>query len=242
MMMSKIIIGNQKMYMNKEDVLAFVETLKNTDMENKQVIVCPTFPFLEYYNDVVPVGAQNVSINDNGAYTGEVSSSQLNSLNIPFCIVGHSERREYNKETDEEINIKVQKLLAQNITPILCIGEKLEERQNKLTEAVIKNELSGDLKNLSPELVEKVIIAYEPIWAIGTGLTPTLEEIDEAMNFIKNYVKNTYNVEKTTILYGGSVSDKNIDELNTVDSIDGYLIGGASSKPSAFQYIINSQK
>ena len=106
---------------------------------------------------------------------------------------------------------------------------------------MIKNELTGDLKDLSPELVEKIIIAYEPIWAIGTGLTPTLEEIDAAMNFIKDYVKTKYNVEKTTILYGGSVSDKNIDELNTVDSIDGYLIGGASSKPAAFQYIINSQ-
>ena len=116
-----------------------------------------------------------------------------------------------------------------------------EERHNKLTETVIKTELTGDLKDLSPELVEKIIIAYEPIWAIGTGLTPTLEEIDVAMNFIKDYVKTTYNVEKTTILYGGSVSDKNIDELNTVASIDGYLIGGASSKPAAFQYIINSQ-
>ena len=239
--MSKIVIGNQKMYMNKEDVLAFVETLKNTNMENKQVIVCPTFPFLEYYNNVVPVGAQNVSTNDNGAYTGEVSASQLKSLNIPYCIIGHSERREYNKETDEEINVKVKKLLDQDIIPILCIGEKLEERQNKLTETVIKTELTGDLKDLSPELVEKIIIAYEPIWAIGTGLTPTLEEIDEAMNFIKDYVKTTYNVEKTAILYGGSVSDKNIDELNTVASIDGYLIGGASSKPAAFQYIINSQ-
>lgn len=240
--MSKIVIGNQKMYMNKEDVLAFVNMLKETNMDNKEVIVCPTYPFLEYYNDVVPVGAQNVSINDNGAYTGEVSALQLKSLNIPYCIVGHSERREYNKETDDEINKKVIKLLDNGITPILCIGEKLEERQNKLTETVIKNELTGDLNNLSPEFVEKIIIAYEPIWAIGTGLTPTLEEIDESMKFIKDYITTTYNVPKVTVLYGGSVSDKNIDELNTVESIDGYLIGGASSKPTAFQYIINSQK
>lgn len=239
--MSKIVIGNQKMYMNKEDVIAFREMLKETDLTNKEVIVCPTYPFLEYYDGIVPVGAQNVSINDNGAYTGEVSSHQLKSLNIPYCIVGHSERREYNKETDEEINLKVKKLLDNEIIPILCIGEKLEERQNNLTETVIKNELTGDLKDLSPKLVEKIIIAYEPIWAIGTGLTPTLEEIDESMKFIKDYVTSTYNVSKTTILYGGSVSDKNIDELNTVESIDGYLIGGASAKPAAFQYIINSQ-
>ena len=144
-------------------------------------------------------------------------------------------------ETDEEINIKVKKLLEQEITPILCIGEKLEERQNKLTETVIKNELTGDLKDLSPEFVEKIIIAYEPIWAIGTGLTPTLEEIDEAMKYIKGYVINNYNVSKVTVLYGGSVSDKNVDELNTVESIDGYLIGGASAKKDAFAYIINSQ-
>lgn len=239
--MSKLVIGNQKMYMNKEDVIAFRDMLKETDLTNKEVIVCPTYPFLEYYDGIVPVGAQNVSTNDNGAYTGEVSSHQLKSLNIPYCIVGHSERREYNKETDEEINLKVKKLLDNNIIPILCIGEKLEERQNNLTETVIKNELTGDLKDLSPELVEKIIIAYEPIWAIGTGLTPTLEEIDESMKFIKEYVTSTYNVSKTTILYGGSVSDKNIDELNTVETIDGYLIGGASSKPAAFQYIINSQ-
>ena len=239
--MSKLVIGNQKMYMNKEDVIAFRDMLKETDLTNKEVIVCPTYPFLEYYDGIVPVGAQNVSTNDNGAYTGEVSSHQLKSLNIPYCIVGHSERREYNKETDEEINLKVKKLLDNNIIPILCIGEKLEERQNNLTETVIKNELTGDLKDLSPELVEKIIIAYEPIWAIGTGLTPTLEEIDESMKFIKEYVTSTYNVSKTTILYGGSVSDKNIDELNTVETIDGYLIGGASSKPVAFQYIINSQ-
>ena len=239
--MSKIVIGNQKMYMNKEDVLEFVEMLKTTNMDNKEVIVCPTYPFLEYYNNVVPIGAQNVSINDNGAYTGEVSALQLKSLNIPYCIVGHSERREYNNETDEEINKKVMKLLDNGIIPILCIGEKLEERQNKLTEDIIKKELAGDLKDLSPELVEKIIIAYEPIWAIGTGLTPTLEEIDSAMKFIKNYVVSTYNVNKTTVLYGGSVSDKNIDELNTIGSIDGYLIGGASAKPNAFKYIIDSQ-
>lgn len=240
--MSKIVIGNQKMYMNKEDVVSFSDMLKNIDKTNKEVIVCPTFPFLEYYNGIVPVGAQDVSINDNGAYTSQVSASQLKSLNVPYCIIGHSERREYNHETDEEINIKVKKLLENDITPILCIGEKLEERQNKLTETVIKNELIGDLKDLSPASVEKIIIAYEPIWAIGTGLTPTLEEIDESMKFIKEYVTTTYNVSKVTVLYGGSVSDKNIDELNTVESIDGYLIGGASAKKDAFAYIINSQK
>lgn len=242
MKMSKMIIGNQKMYMNKEDVLSFVSMLKNTNLNDKTVIICPSYPFLEYYVGAVPVGGQNVSINDNGAYTGEISATQLKSLNVSYCIVGHSERREYNCETDVEINQKIKKLLEQDIIPILCIGEKLEERQNELTETVIKTELDGDLKDLSTASVEKIIVAYEPIWAIGTGLTPTLEEIAETMIFIKNYIKETYNVKETIVLYGGSVSDKNIDELNTVNSVDGYLIGGASSKPAAFEYIINSQK
>ncbi len=237
--MSKLIIGNQKMYMNREDVISFVEMLKTVSCDD--VIVCPSFPYLEYYKDVVKVGAQNVSTADNGAYTGEVSSSQLQSLNVPYCIVGHSERREYQKETDEEINQKINKLLEKNITPILCIGEKMEERQNKSTETVIKRELDADLKGLSTETVEKIIIAYEPIWAIGTGLTPTSEEIDDAMQFIKNYLKERLNVMNITVLYGGSVSEKNVDELNTIASIDGYLIGGASSKPDAFKYIIASQ-
>ena len=239
--MSKILIGNQKMYMNKNEVLAFVEMLKNTNIKGKNVVICPTYPFLEYYNDLVEVGAQDVSINENGAFTGQVSATQLKSLNISYCIVGHSERREYNQETDKEINKKIKILLENNITPILCIGEKNEERQNKTTEAVIKNELLNGLKDLSPTAVEKIIIAYEPIWAIGTGLTPTLDEIDASMQFIKNYVVNTFKVTKTTILYGGSVNDKNIDELNKITSIDGYLIGSASPKPSVFQYIINSQ-
>jgi len=241
-MMSKIIIGNQKMYMNRDNILNFIDKLKNVDMNNKNVIICPTFPFIEYYKEVVTVGAQNVSSKDNGAYTGEVSAAQLNSLNISYCIVGHSERREYHNEGDDEINKKVIKLLEQDIVPILCIGEKLEERQKKSTETVIKNELCNDLKNLSSKSVEKIIIAYEPIWAIGTGLTPTLEEIDESMKFIKEYIKNSYNIEKIVVLYGGSVSDKNIDELNKIESIDGYLIGGASSNPTAFEYIIRSQK
>lgn len=241
MMMSKIIIGNQKMYMNKEDVRSFVESLKKIDKENKEIIICTSFPFLEYYQGVVPVGAQNVSLNENGAFTGEVSASQLKSLGVYYCIVGHSERREYQKETDAEINQKINKLIENDIIPILCVGEKLDERQNNLTETVIKKELDEDLKNLSTNIVEKIIIAYEPIWAIGTGLTPTLEEINEVMEYIKDYIKTTHNTRSVTVLYGGSVSDKNIDELNTVKSIDGYLIGGASAKPTAFSYIISSQ-
>lgn len=237
----KLVIGNQKMSMNRDDVVNFVNELKMIEMGNVPVIICPSFPYLNYYEGVVKVGAQNVSFNDNGAYTGEVSGEQLKSLNVSYCIIGHSERREYQKETDQDINKKLKKLLENSITPILCIGEKLTEREEKLTETVIKNELDGDLKDLSTEDVEKIIIAYEPIWAIGTGLTPNNAEINEMMLFIKSYLKEKVNCTPL-ILYGGSVSDKNIDELNKIDSVDGYLIGGASTKIDAFKYIINSQK
>ena len=238
--MNKLIVGNQKMYMDKDAVLNFVNMLQN-QRNNTEVIICPSYPFLNYYKDVVSVGAQNVSVNDNGAYTGEVSASQLKSLDVSYCIVGHSERREYQHETDEEINQKINKLLVNGITPILCIGEKLEERQNKQTESVITKELDADLRNLSTTDVEKIIIAYEPIWAIGTGLTPTTEEIDATTTFIKRYLQNQYHLDKMIVLYGGSVSDKNVDELNAITSVDGYLIGGASSKLDAFKYIIDSQ-
>lgn len=237
--MSKLIIGNQKMYMDYDKVNDFIEMLKQNNLEN--VIVCPSFLFLNDYKNIVKTGAQNVSYNDNGPSTGEISSTQLKTFGINYCIVGHSERREFQKETDEDINKKLVKLLNQDITPILCIGEKLEERENNSTETVIKNELDIDLKDLSTEFVNKIIIAYEPIWAIGTGLTPTNEQIDEMMKMIKNYVSTNFNAQ-VKVLYGGSVSDKNVDELNTIDSVDGYLIGGASSKKDQFDYIIKSNK
>jgi len=240
--MSKIIIGNQKMYMTKDDVISFKEFINNVDKSNKQIILCPSIPFIEYYKDIIPVGAQDVSLNENGAYTGEVSAAQLKSLNVKYTIVGHSERREYHYETDEEVNEKIKILLNYDIIPILCIGEKLTEREEKLTETVIKKQLDTSLKKLSPESVEKIIIAYEPVWAIGTGLTPTTKEVDDAMLFIKKYIKENFNIEQIIVLYGGSVSEKNVDKLNNIESIDGYLIGGASVKQDSLAYIINSQK
>lgn len=242
MKMSKIIIGNQKMYMDKEDVLSFVSDMKSYDKGSVPVILCPTFVYLDYYKDVCKVGAQNVALNDNGSYTGEVSASQLSSLGINYCIVGHSERRNFQKETDEEINIKIKKLLERNIVPILCVGEKKEERDNNLTEIIIKKELEQDLKDITRDNIDKIIIAYEPIWAIGTGLTPTNSEIDETITFIKNYLKTIYRDVNVTLLYGGSVSEKNVDELNSINSVDGYLIGGASTKFASLSYIIDSQK
>ena len=240
--MNKLIVGNQKMYMNKDNIISFVNALEEVLDNDVRVVICPSFPYLQYYEKKVLVGAQDVSIFDNGAHTGEVSATQLKSLNVSHCIVGHSERREYQNETDEEINKKINKLLENDIIPILCIGEKIEDREKKCTEIVLKNEMESDLKKISTEMVEKIIIAYEPIWAIGTGLTPTCEEIDQTILFIKKHIKDKYEVSNITVLYGGSVSDKNIAELNEISSLDGYLIGGASSDIETFKNIINSQK
>ncbi len=237
--MNRLIVGNQKMYMDYDDVASFISSLKELDTDS--VIICPSYPYLKCYEEVVKVGAQNVSTDDNGAHTGEVSASQLQSLNVSHCIIGHSERREYQKESDEEINQKMHQLLAKNIVPILCIGEKLEDRQSGLTTEVLRRELHADLKDVSSDAVAKIVIAYEPIWAIGSGVTPSDEEIDEAIRFIKEYLSETLNCQ-CRVLYGGSVSEKNIDSLNEIPSIDGYLIGGASTKIDSFKYIVNSQK
>ena len=234
--MSKIVIGNQKMYMNKTDVLAFVDMLKQTNMDNKEVIVCPTYPFLEYYNDTVPVGAQNVSINDNGAYTGEVSVSQLKSLNIPYCIVGHSERREYQKETFEDINEKVKRLFENDIVPILCIGESKEQRENTDFKAFLEDEITTAIEGLTEDQINKIVIAYEPIWSIGTGIIPTTEEIIEVFDFIKEKLPNT------KVLYGGSANVNNIEMLNKIKQIDGYLLGGLSLKPDDLQKFLDIMK
>ena len=241
--MSKIIIGNQKMYMTKEEVSTFAKALKEVDKNNINVIVCPTYPFLEYYQDIVPVGAQNVSINDNGAYTGEVSASQLKSLNVPYCIVGHSERRAMFNETDETCNLKVKKAFEVGLLPILCCGESLEQRETGKTEEVLKNQIVKDLEGLTKEQVEELVIAYEPIWAIGTGKTATSEVADETCGYIRSVVAELYGqdtADKVRIQYGGSVKTSNIDELMSMPNIDGALIGGASLKAEDFIKLVNA--
>ena len=232
--MSKLVFGNQKMYMTKEDVLSFITELK-TITNKEHVVLFPSYPFLEYYRGIVRYGSQDISTNDNGAYTGEVSTLQIKSLGATYSIVGHSERRKYHNETNESLKIKISKLLDNNITPVFCIGENLEEYESNITLNVIYNQISSVYEGLNN--LDRIIIAYEPIWAIGTGKTPTNEEISETVNNIKNYIESKYQI-KSTVLYGGSVSPKNIDELNLIDVVDGYLIGGSSAKIDELKYII----
>lgn len=227
-----IIALNNKCNLTKEKFLAYQKELEIIGKDRK-MILCPTNIFIGLVNlSNVELGAQNVSSTECGAYTGEVSASQLKSMGVKYCIVGHSERRKYQQETDEEISCKIKILLKEDIIPILCVGEEKEERENgKHYEKIIK-ELEQDMKNLTSEEKEKIIIAYEPIWAIGTGLIPTNEEIAQIIQQIKEILP------KSKVLYGGSANDKNIEELKKIKTIDGYLLGGLSLKPEQLKIFL----
>lgn len=231
----KTIIGNQKTYLNADEVNNFI----NGTNSREDVIICPSYPFINTYleKSKYTVGAQNVSEKTNGGTTGEVSASQLRTLGAKYCIVGHSERREYFGEKSENIVNKITRLFEEGIKVIFCIGENLELRESGTTKDFVGKQVLEVFDNIDRTKLEEVTIAYEPIWAIGTGLTPTNEEIIDVITYIKDLVKDKYDKE-IKVLYGGSVSKKNIDELNTIDIVDGYLIGGASTKPEEFNYIM----
>lgn len=220
-----IIALNNKCNLTKEEFVDYQKKLEKLKTKYEMVL-CPTSLFIGLANlQGIHLGAQNVSSTTCGAYTGEISASQLKSMGVKFCIVGHSERRKYQRETDEEINKKMKQLLQEDIIPILCVGENKEEREKGLQNKIITTELEMDMKNLTQDEQEKIIIAYEPIWAIGTGIIPTNSQIEEIISLIKNkYPKNK-------VLYGGSANEENIDELKQISVIDGYLLGGLSLKP-----------
>lgn len=230
-----IVALNNKCNLNNKEFESYIDELTNINTEHK-IILCPTYLHISLAEKKVAqkidLGAQNVSCNIKGAHTGEVSAEQLKSFNVSYCIVGHSERRAEERETNEEIKEKIIRLFEQDITPILCIGETREERESNTYKNVISEELSVALDSLPSKQKERVIIAYEPIWSIGTGLIPTNEQIEEVNNFIKSKYNNK-------VLYGGSANDKNIDELKKCFSIDGYLLGGLSLKPANLQDFVN---
>ena len=234
----KLVIGNQKTYLNRPEVIDFINKTKNSNCEN--AVICASFPYLDLYleDSKYMVGAQNVSVKGNGASTGEISAEQLNSLGVTYTIVGHSERRNDNNETSNMFVSKINNLLSFDIRPIFCIGENLEQREANVEKDIVGKQIMEVFDQLDSESIEKIIIAYEPIWAIGTGKVPTNEEIDDIISYIKDLVQDKYHV-RSLVLYGGSVNAKNIDELNQVESVDGYLIGGASTKADEFNYIMN---
>ena len=179
------------------------------------------------------LGAQNVSQYDNGAYTGEISSNALNELGIDFCIVGHSERRQIFNENNNDVNLKSYKLINNDIVPIICIGETFDEKENGKTNDILAEQLAHSLPEISNS--SNTIIAYEPVWAIGTGLTPTLNEINKTHEFIKNHNAKFVNYN---IVYGGSVKASNAKEIISLSNVNGALIGGASLKADDFIKII----
>lgn len=232
----KLLVGNFKMNLLKDEIDEYIKNVKNHLKEN--VIFCAPFIYLDkLIENGFKVGAQDVSEYDNGAYTGEVSSTQLKSLGCMYSIVGHSERRMYFDD-NKRVNEKIKKLLRDGLTPILCVGENKEEYENKETGNVIKRELQEAFKDIDPS---NVIIAYEPIWAIGTGLVPNNSEIESIAQLIKEFINEEYKTD-IKVLYGGSVSTKNINELEKISNIDGYLVGGASIKVDEWNSLINIVK
>ena len=236
----KIVVGNHKAYLDSDAMDKFLLDIGALNSNN--VIICPSFIYLDRFKDKnILLGSQTVSNYEIKATTGELSAEQLKSAGVDFSIVGHSERRQLLHESIDDTNIKIKQLLKNKMIPILCIGETKEEKDKGITKDIITKELEGAFKELSLELIEKVIIAYEPIWAIGTGITPTNDEIEDVVKYIRDYLNDSYRVANI-ILYGGSVNSANIDELNKLSIIDGYLIGGASTKADEFKEIINKCK
>lgn len=226
-----------------ELVSGIMDLLEKQELpQNTLMILCPPFPYLEmctdYSNDsYFAIGAQNVNDNDRGAYTGEVSAEMLNSMEVEYCIVGHSERRAYYGETDAIVARKVDQLLKNDIRPIVCCGEILEEREGNKQFEVVRRQITDGLFHLSAEQFANIVIAYEPVWAIGTGKTATPAQAQEMHAFIRGLIADKYGkevAEATSILYGGSCKPTNAKELFANPDVDGGLIGGASLQAEDF--------
>ena len=252
-MRKKIVAGNWKMNLTLQEGIALAKELQ-TELEankpNCDVVICTPFVHLasiaSFLNqDLIGLGAENCADKEKGAYTGEVSAAMVKSTGANYVILGHSERREYYAETPEILKEKVLLALSNNLKVIFCIGESLEEREANKQNEVVKAELEGSVFNLTPEQFSNIVIAYEPIWAIGTGKTATADQAEEIHAYIRDVVAARYGAEvadNTSILYGGSCKPSNAKELFAKPDIDGGLIGGASLKAADFQGIIDAWK
>ncbi|MBU3097845.1 MULTISPECIES: triose-phosphate isomerase [Clostridium] len=243
-----IIAGNWKMNKTVAQAVTLIEEMKPLVKDAKcDVVVCPTFLCLDAVIKAtkgtnIKVGAQNMFYEESGAFTGEVSPGMLEDIGVDYVIIGHSERRQYFNETDEAVNKKLKAAYSHNIIPILCVGETLSDREGNITEKVLASQVKLDLEGLIKEQVEKLVIAYEPIWAIGTGKTATADQANETIAFIRATVGAMFGsevAEKVRIQYGGSVKPSTIKEQMAKSDIDGGLIGGASLKAQDFAGIVN---
>ncbi|MBI2208760.1 triose-phosphate isomerase [Candidatus Woesearchaeota archaeon] len=263
----KLIAANWKMNKSIPESVSFIDNFKNSikstkikdfrDTENpkdfpvsskNEIVICPPFASL---NEVkksikgtkIKLGAQNMHFEEKGAFTGEISAPMLRDAGCEYVILGHSERRAYFDETDGIINKKIKAALKNKLKAILCIGETLEQRESNETKAVIKFQLENCLRSINNEEIKNIVIAYEPVWAIGTGKNATPEQAEEVHLFIRGLLKKLYNVdisENIRIIYGGSVNEKNAKELLAMKNIDGALVGGASLDPKSFAEICNT--
>ena len=227
--MSRVLycIANFKMNKNRSETITFLDGLNSlVPIKPKtRLVVCPSFTSLIESRNKISIGSQNINSNESGAYTGEISSEMIKDIGVEYVILGHSERREYFKESDKEINKKVAIALNYKLKPILCIGETLNQRKDNLVEKTLKKQLMESLQNIKSNL----IVAYEPVWAIGTGETATSEIIVEAHQLIRKILNDIgFDGQKISILYGGSVNRNNAKDLIALDDVDGFLIGGAS--------------
>jgi triosephosphate isomerase len=244
----KFVAGNFKMNMTSSEVAPYLEVFRQETekLDDVDIVIIPPFTAIAKASEIlggaqkIRLGAQNMSPEAKGAYTGEISAPMLRDLFVRYVLVGHSERRRLFGETDELVRRKLVTALASELRPILCVGETLEERQAGQEKAVLEGQLRGALEGLTPDQISEVIVAYEPVWAIGTGLTATPEQAQEAHLFIRDYLgklAGTSLANKARILYGGSVTPANAKELMSQPDIDGALVGGASLDPRGFAEI-----
>ena len=246
-MRKTIIAGNWKMHKTIKEALEFVNEVKgnvnNTDVE---AVICAPFTLLKDLKEAtkgtnIKIGAQNMHFEEKGAFTGEVSPLMLKEIEMDYVILGHSERRQYFAETNETVNKKVLKALEVGINPIVCCGETLEQRESGKTKEICKLQIEKALENVSKEDLHKVVIAYEPIWAIGTGKTATAEDANDVISYIREVVAGLYQelANEVRIQYGGSVKPSNVSEIMNQTDIDGALVGGASLQPADFTELVN---
>lgn len=247
-MRKKVIAGNWKMNKLPNEAIEFIEGLEPlVENSENEVVLCVPYTDLFYslmhvQGTNIKIGAQNMHWEEKGAYTGEISGEMLKSIGVEYVVIGHSERRAYFAETDETVNKKLKKALDLELKPIVCVGESLEQREAGLAKEIVTTQTRLGLAGLTNEEVEKTIIAYEPIWAIGTGKTATKEDANDIIKLIREEIKNNYGEEtanKVIIQYGGSVKSSNAKELFEMSDIDGGLVGGSSLEAEEFSKIVN---
>ncbi|MGN7457830.1 triose-phosphate isomerase [Paenibacillus pasadenensis] len=246
-----IIAGNWKMFKTVSEAVSFFNEAKGgAEVDGVESVICAPFTTLPALVEAakgtsIAIGAQNLHFEDNGAYTGEISGVMLADLGVKYVIVGHSERRAYFGETDEIVNKKVVAAFKHGLTPILCVGEKLEEREAGETKDVCKVQTEGGLKGLTAEQAAETVIAYEPIWAIGTGKSSTAEDAEDVIAYIRQVVAGLYDqatADAVRIQYGGSVKPANVKEYLGQANIDGALVGGASLEPASYIALVEGAK